>query len=111
MIGILFALPVLGFIWWRFGGPDTLAFIVVSGGFSAIMDFISSFVAKNYEYPGQSPVWVFAFIFFGWMAMCVSCLFLAEGILARSGHDMLTQRKLWWPLPLLSSAIAVVLDL
>jgi hypothetical protein len=53
----------------------------------------------------------YRFIFFGWMAMCGSCLFLAEGILARSGHDMLTQRKLWWQLPLLSSAIAVVRDL
>ena len=51
MIGIIFALPVLGFIWWRFGGPDTLAFIVVSGGFTAVMDFISSFVAKNHAYP------------------------------------------------------------
>jgi putative membrane protein len=111
MIGIMFALPVLGFIWWRFGGPDTLSFIVVAGGFTAIMDFISSFVAKNYEYPGQSPVWVFTFIFFGWMAMCGSCLFIAEGILTRPGHDMLTQRKLWWQVPLLSSAIALVLDL
>jgi len=75
--GILFALPVLGFIWWRFGGPDTLAFIIVSGGFTAIMDFISSFVVKNYEYPGQSHLWVFTFIFFGWIAMCGICLFLA----------------------------------
>ena len=23
--GVLFALPVLGFVWWRFGGPGTLA--------------------------------------------------------------------------------------
>lgn len=110
-IGIIFALPVLGFIWWRFGGPDTLSFIVVSGGFSAVMDFISSFVARNYEYPGQSPVWVFTFIFFGWMAICGTCLFIAEGILAIPGQDMLTQRRLWWQLPLLSSAIAVILDL
>ena len=45
--GIVFALPVLWFIWWRFGGPDTVAFIIVSGGFTAIMDFISSFVVSN----------------------------------------------------------------
>ncbi len=109
--GILFALPVLAYIWWRFGGPDTLAFIIVSGGFTAIMDFISSFVVRNYEYPGQSQLWVFTFIFFGWIAMCGSCLFLAEGLLARPGRDMLTQRRLWWQVPLITGVIAVVLDL
>jgi len=45
---------VLAYIWWRFGGPDTLSFIILSGGFTAIMDFISSFVVRNYEYPGQA---------------------------------------------------------
>lgn len=109
--GILFALPVLAYIWWRFGGPDTLAFIIVSGGFTAVMDFISSFVVQNYEYPGQSQLWVFTFIFFGWIAMCGSCLFLAEGLLARPGRDMLTQRRLWWQVPLITGVIAVVLDL
>jgi len=111
IIGILFALPVLGFIWWRFGGPDTLAFIIVSGVFTAFMDFISSFVVRNYEYPGQSPLWVFTYIFFGWMGMCGSCLFVAEGILARPGQDMLTQPRLWWQVPLLTALIAVVMDL
>ena len=109
--GILFALPVLAYIWWRFGGPDTLAFIIISGGFTAVMDFISSFVVQNYEYPGQSQLWVFTFIFFGWIAMCGSCLFLAEGLLARPGRDMLTQRRLWWQVPLITGVIAVVLDL
>ena len=109
--GILFALPVLAYIWWRFGGPDTLAFIIVSGGFTGVMDFISSFVVHNYEYPGQSQLWVFTFIFFGWIAMCGSCLFLAEGLLARPGRDMLTQRRLWWQVPLITGVIAVVLDL
>ena len=109
--GILFALPVLAYIWWRFGGPDTLAFIIVSGGFTAVMDFISAFVVQNYEYPGQSQLWVFTFIFFGWIAMCGSCLFLAEGLLARPGRDMLTQRRLWWQVPLITGVIAVVLDL
>jgi len=109
--GILFALPVLAYIWWRFGGPDTLAFIIVSGGFTAVMDFISSFVVQNYEYPGQSQLWVFTFIFFGWIAMWGSCLFLAEGLLARPGRDMLTQRRLWWQVPLITGVIAVVLDL
>ena len=111
IIGILFALPVLGFIWWRFGGPDTLAFIIVSGVFTAFMDLISSFVVRNYEYPGQSPLWVFTYIFFGWMGMCGSCLFVAEGILARPGQDMLTQPQLWWQVPLLTALIAMVMDL
>jgi len=109
--GIVFAVPVLWFIWWRFGGPDTVAFIIVSGGFTAIMDYISSFVVSNYVYPGQSHLWVFTFIFFGWITVCGICLFLAEGILARPGQDMLTQRGLWWQVPLIASIIAVVLDL
>ena len=109
--GIVFALPVLAYIWWRFGGPDTVAFIIVAGGFTAVMDFISSFVVQNYEYPGQSQLWVFTFIFFGWIGMCGSCLFLAEGLLARPGRDMLTQRRLWWQVPLITGVIAVVLDL
>ncbi len=109
--GILFALPVLAYIRWRFGGPDTMAYIIVSGGFTAVMDFISSFVVQNYEYPGQSQLWVFTFIFFGWIGMCGSCLFLAEGLLARPGRDMLTQRRLWWQVPLITGVIAVVLDL
>jgi putative membrane protein len=111
IIGILFALTVLGFIRWRFGGPDTLTFIIVVGVFTAVMDFISAFVAQNYEYPGQTRLWVFTFIFFGWIGMCGSCLFVAEGILARPGQDMLTQPRLWWQVPLLTSIIAVVLDL
>jgi hypothetical protein len=111
VIDILFAIPVLGFIWWRFGGPDSLTFAIVSGGFTAIMDYVSSFVAENYVYPGQSPQWVFTFIFFGWIGMCGSCLFLAEGILAQPGQDMLTQPRLWWQAPLLTGVIAVVLDL
>ncbi len=111
VIGILFALSVRCFIWWRFGGADTIAFVIVSGAFTAIMDFMSSFVARNYEYPGQSPLWVATFIFFGWIGMCGSCMLLAEGILARPGNDMLTQPKLWWQVPLLTGVIAVVLDL
>ena len=109
--GIFIAVPVLWFIRWRFGGADTVAFIIVSGGFTAIMDFISSFVVSNYVYPGQSHLWVFTFIFFGWVTVCGICLLLAEGILARPGHDMLTQRRLWWQVPLLAGIIAVVLDL
>jgi len=112
LIGAIgYALAVLAFIRWRFGGPDAVSFLILSGGFTAIMDFISSFVARNYEYPGQSPLWVFTFIFFGWIGMCGSCLFVAEGILARSGEDMVTQRRLWWQVPLLTALIAVVFDL
>jgi len=109
--GILFALPVLAFVWWRFGGADTFVFIMVSGGFTAIMDLISSFVARNYEYPGQSVLWVFTFIVFGWIGMCGTCLFVAEGILARPGQDMLTQPRLWWQVPVLTGVIAVAVDL
>ena len=108
---VLFSLFVLGFIWWRFGRADMLVFIIVVGVFSATMDFISSFVARNYEYPGQSPLWVFTYIFFGWMGMCGSCLFIAEGILATPGEDMLSQHGLWWRVPLLTAAFAVVFDL
>ncbi len=108
---ILFAFLVLAYIRWRFGGPDALSFMILSGGFTAIMDFISSFAVHNYEYPGQSPLWVFTFIFFGWIGMCGSCLFLAEGILARPDQDMVTQRRLWWQVPLLTGFVAVVLDL
>jgi len=43
--------------------------------------------------------------------VCGICLFVAEGILARPGQDMLTQRGLWWQVPLLAGIIAVVLDL
>jgi hypothetical protein len=108
---VLFSLVVLGFIWWRFGLPDMLVFIIVVGLFSAIMDSISSFVVRNYEYPGQSPLWVFTYIFFGWMGMCGSCLFIAEGILADPGEDMLSQHSLWWRVPLLTAVLAVVFDL
>jgi putative membrane protein len=109
--GIVFALPVLAFIWWRFGGPDTLAFVIVSGAFTATMDFISAFVAQNYAYPGQSRLWVFTYIFFGWIGICGSCVFIAEGIFARRGADMLTQPQLWWRVPLATGLIAVSVDL
>ena len=33
--GMVFAVAVLSFVGWRFGGPDTLAFSIVSGGFTA----------------------------------------------------------------------------
>ena len=111
VIDILFGLLILGFIGWRFGGPDALSFAIVSGGFTAMMDYLSSFVVENYAYPGQSPQWVFTFIFFGWIGMCGSCLFLAEGILAQPRQDLLTQPRLGWQAPLLTSVIAVVLDL
>lgn len=108
---VAFALLVLCYVGWRFGGPDVLSFAVISGLFAACMDFLSAFAAQNYEYPGQSRLWVFTFIFFGWIGMCGSCLFVAEGILARPGEDMLTARGMWWRVPLLTGVIAVVLDL
>ena len=104
-------MAMLAFVWWRFGGPDAVAFAILCGLFTALMDFISAFVAQNYEYPGQPKTWVFSFIFFGWIGMCGSCLFVAEGILSRCGRDMLTQRHLWWQVPILTGIIAVLLDL
>jgi len=109
--GILFALVVLVFIWWRFGGPDTLSFVIVAGAFAAMMDFLSAFVAQNYVYPGQSRLWVFVYIFFGWIGVCGSCVFIAEGIFAKPGRDMLTQPHLWWRVPLATGLIAVLVDL
>lgn len=108
---VIFALAMLGYTWWRFGGPDALAFAILAGLFTACMDFISAFVAQNYEYPGQSRLWVFTFILFGWIGMCGTCLFVAEGILSRPGHDMLGQKRLWWQVPVLTGVIAVALDL
>jgi hypothetical protein len=111
VVAILFSLPILGFIWWRFGVADMLVFIIVVGLFSGTMDFISSFVARNYEYPGQSPLWVFTYIFFGWIGMCGSCLFIAEGIAAGRSQDTLSDPRLFWRVPLLTVVIAVVFDL
>jgi hypothetical protein len=111
VVGILFSIPILGFTWWRFGIADMLVFIIVVGLFSAVMDFISSFVARNYEYPGQSALWVFTYIFFGWIGMCGSCLFIAEGIAAGRIGDMLSEPRLFWRVPLLTALIAVAFDL
>ena len=65
-------------------------FAIVAGLFPAIMDFLSSFAASNYVYPGQTRAWVFAYIFFGWIGVCGTCLLIAEGILAPPGADVLT---------------------
>lgn len=110
-VAIVFGIAMLVFVRWRFGGPDALAFAILAGLFTALMDFVSAFVVQNYEYPGQSRVWVFSFIFFGWIGMCGSCLFVAEGLLSKPGQDMLTQRNLWWQVPLVTAVIAVILDL
>ena len=109
--GVLFGVAVVVFIAWRFSVADALAFVLVAGLFPAAMDFLSSFAAQNYVYPGQSRLWVFSYIFFGWMGVCGTCMLIAEGILARPGEDMLTQRALWWQVPLATGVIAVLLDL
>ena len=49
----------------------------------AVMHFLSSFGALNYVCPGQSRLWVFSYIFFGWMEVCGTCMLIAERILAR----------------------------
>lgn len=109
--GVTSALVVLAYFVWRFGVADAISFAILSGGFTAILDFLSSFVAENYVYPGQSRLWVFTYIFFGWIAMCGMSLLLAEGILCRRGEDMLTQRVSIWQVPLLTAVVAVAFDL
>ena len=109
--GVAFSLLVLAFMVWRFGWTDTAVFVVVAGLFPAGMDFLSSFVADNYVYPGQSRLWVFTYIFFGWIAVCGVCLLLAEGILARPNEDLLSARRLIWQAPVAAAVIAVLLDL
>lgn len=102
---ICFAVIVVGYVRWRFDRAAAISFFIISGGFSAIMDFISAFAVHNYEYPAQSRLWVFIFILFGWTSVCGSCLFLAEGILARRGLDLITQKNLLWRVPLLTGVI------
>jgi putative membrane protein len=109
--GVVFAVFVLGFIYWRFSGPDALAFALIAGGFSACMDFLSSFAARNYEYPGQSPLWVFSYIFFGWIGMCGTSLLMAEGIVVRPGQDLLSELRFLWLVPLATAVIAILVDL
>ncbi|WP_442498090.1 carotenoid biosynthesis protein [Methylobacter sp. sgz302048] len=108
---IVFAVIVVSYIGWRFDGAAAISFFIISGGFPAIMDYISAFAIHNYEYPGQSRLWVFTFILFGWTSMCGSCLFLSEGILARRELDLITQKNLLWQAPLLTGVVAVVMDL
>jgi putative membrane protein len=109
--GVGFSLLTLAFIGWRFGAARAGVFVIVAGLFPAIMDFISSFVVSNYEYPGQSRAWVFTYIFFGWIGVCGACLLLAEGILARPDEDVLSATRLRWQAPLLAGLIAVLLNL
>ncbi len=109
--GVTYAVVILAYFLWRFGLADAISFALLSGGFSAILDFLSSFAAENYVYPGQSQLWVFTYIFFGWIAMCGISLLLAEGILCRRGEDMLTQRASIWQVPLLAAVVAVAFDL
>jgi putative membrane protein len=109
--GIAFCLLTLAFFGWRFGAARTGVLVIVAGLFPAIMDFISSFAAGNYEYPGQSRAWVFTYIFFGWTGVCGTCLLVAEGILAGPAENLLGAPRLRWQAPLLAAAIAVLLDL
>jgi putative membrane protein len=109
--GAGFGLLVLAFFAWRFGPVRAAALAIVAGLFPAIMDFLSSFAVSNYAYPGQTRAWVFAYIFFGWIGVCGTCLLIAEGILAPPGGDVLTGPALRWQAPLLAAGLAVLLDL
>ena len=108
---ILFGSIILGYIGGRFGVADALSFVVLAGGFSALLDFLNFAVAQTYTYPGQSALWFFTFIFFGWIGTCGICLLIAEGILSQPNEDMLTQPNVWWQVPLLTGVLAVILDL
>ena len=108
--GVALSLATLAFLVWRFGVARVAVFAVVAGVFPAAMDFLSSFAVENYVYPGQSRLWVFTYIFFGWMTVCATCTLMAEGILARGDEDLFA-RRLRWRVPLLAAVIAVALDL
>jgi putative membrane protein len=109
--GIGLGLVVAAVFAWRFGPVRAAAFVLLAGLFPAALDFASSFAADNYVYPGQTRLWVFTYIFFGWIGVCGTCLLLAEGILAPPGTDVLTARRLRWQAPLLTAVAAVLLDL
>jgi putative membrane protein len=111
LVSVVSGCLVLLYFAWRFGLADAFTFLLLAGGFAALLDFLNFSVAKTYDYPGQSALWVLTFILFGWTGTCGSCLLVAEGILAAPGQDMLTQVHLWWKVPLLTSVLAVLLDL
>ena len=109
--GIALGTLVTGVFLWRFGLARAFAFVILAGLFSAGLDFVSAFEAQNYEYPGQTRLWVFTYIFFGWIGVCGTCLLVAEGILARPGEGVLTSKRLRIQVPLLTAVIAVLTDL
>lgn len=45
---------------------------ILTGVFTAMLDFLTSYAAENYVYPGQSRVWVFTYIF-SVGSQCVEC--------------------------------------
>jgi uncharacterized membrane protein len=108
---IVFSALLLIFIYKRFGFANAIAFLIITGGFSAIMDFLSAYVEVNYEYPGKSKRWVFTFILFGWTAIAGSCLLVAEQLLTRKNEDLLNKKSLWWKAPILTAVLAVLLDM
>ena len=109
--GIFLGVLLTGVFVYRFGSARTFAFVVHAGLISAGLDFLSSFGAQNYEYPGQTKIWVFTYIFFGWIGVSGTCLLVVEGILSRTGEAALTSDRLRVRLPLLTAAIAVLTDL
>lgn len=102
---------VTGIFFWRFGLARAFAFVILAGLFSAGLDFLSAFEAQNYEYPGQTRLWVFTYIFFGWIGVCGTCLLVAEGILCRPGEGVLASKRLRIQVPLMTAAIALLTDL
>lgn len=94
----------------RYGAANTVCFASLSGLFTAVMDLLSAYAVRAYVYPGQSKLWVFSFIFTGWMATCGSCLLLAEGMVLgrRRVIDVLEAR---WRVAHMTGIVALALDL
>ena len=87
--GMVFAVAVLGFIGWRFGGAGRAGFWYRLWRFHSGHGF-SLCVCDAELYPGQSPALGFHLYLFWLDRLYGICLFLAEGILARAHQDMLT---------------------
>ena len=107
VVSAVFVLALMGK---RYGTANAICFVILSGLFTAVMDFLSAFAIRTYEYPGQTPLWVFGFIFVGWIAIGGSCVLLAEGIVL-GGRRVLDVPDARWQVANMTGMVAVALDL
>ena len=110
LTGIAFSVVVLGFMAWRFGVANMMVFVAMASLPQAVMDFLPPSSPATTNTPAIPTLGVHLH-FFGWMGMCGTCVFLAKGILARPGKDLLSQPCLGWRVPMATGIIAVALDL